>query len=219
MEAAAANCYSSKPTKSGKITESCIESGHTSVTEFGDFVFHVEGVSRSLLAQLTRHRHASYAVRSQRYCDETNFEFVTPPSIKSAGRKVKTKYAKIMDAINEWYQELLAAGIPKEDARYLLPNACCTTLEVKMNFRELMHFCGLRRCSRAQWEIRELADAMAKLVEMQIDIPQYGKPMLSKYLVPKCEQQKIPFCTEEKCCGKHPKLEELISDGGYVWVD
>ena len=213
MEAAAANCYNSKPTKSGKITESCIASGHTSVTEFGDFVFHVEGVSRSFLAQLTRHRHASYAVRSQRYCDETGFEYVVPPSVEGADKKAQKKYAKIMEAIDGWYKELLEAGIPKEDARYLLPNACCTTLEVKFNFRSLMNFCALRRCKRAQWEIREFADAVAKLIEMQIDMPTYGKPMLSKYLVPKCEQHKIPFCEEDKCCGRHPKLEEIAKNG------
>lgn len=212
MEGAAANCYNSTPTKTGRITESCINSGHTSVTEFGDFVFHIEGVSRALLAQLTRHRIASYAVRSQRYCDESNFEFVIPESILNSNQSVKKKYEKIMDAIKVWYSELLDEGIPKEDARYILPNACCTSLEVKFNFRSLMNFCALRRCKRAQWEIRELAEAMAKLIEMQIDIPLYGEPKLSKYLKPKCEQHSIPYCEESDSCERHPKLEDLISN-------
>lgn len=211
MEGAAANCYNSQPAKSGKIVESCISSGHESVAEFGDFVFHIEDVSRTLLAQLTRHRLASFAVRSQRYCNETGFNFVTPNTI-SSDKKLDAKYKALMKVLNEKYQELVNSGVPKEDARYILPNACCTSLEVKMNFRELRHFCGLRRCTRAQWEIRELADAMAKLIELQIDIPLYGEPKLSKHLGPKCEQQKIPFCTEKECCGKHPKLETLVSN-------
>lgn len=214
MEGAASNCYNSKPTKAGKIVESCISSGHESVTEFSDFVFHVEGVSRSLLAQLTRHRVASFAVRSQRYCDESGFEYVTPFSIAN-DKKVSKKYSKIMEALNEWYKELLDAGIPKEDARFILPNACCTTLEFKMNFRELKHFCGLRRCARSQWEIRELADAIAKIIEMQIDMPLYGEPRLSKYLVPKCEQHQFPYCDEKKSCGRHQKLEELIENSQH----
>lgn len=209
MEHAAANCYDSEPTKEWRITQACIASGHDSVTEFGSFVFHIEGVSRTLLAQLTRHRHAGYAVRSQRYCDESGFSFVTPPSIVQK-KKENKKYERIMEALNDWYKELVEEGIPKEDARYILPNACCTTLEVTFNFRSLMHFCNLRMCSRAQWEIRELANAMAKLIEMQIDIPLYGKPVLSKYLVPMCETHKVPFCEEKSCCGRHPKLEDLV---------
>lgn len=212
MERAAANCYNSEPTKACAITKACIKLGHTSVTEFGDFVFHVEGVSRSLLAQLTRHRHASFAVRSQRYCVEDGFQFVTPNTI-SKDKKLVKKYEAVMKVLNDKYMELVAAGVPKEDARYILPNACCTELEVKMNFRELMHFCGLRRCMRAQWEIRELADAMAKLVEMQIDLPAFGEPVFSKYLVPKCEQHEIPYCDEKSSCGRHPKLKELLDNG------
>lgn len=212
MEHAAANCYDSEPTSTGRITESCIRSGHTAIAEFGEFVFHVEGVSRSLLAQLTRHRIASYAVRSQRYCDESQFEYVTPKSIKEKGREAVRKYDKAMRQIALCYKELLDLDIPKEDARYVLPNACCTSLDVKFNFRSLMNFCGLRMCSRAQWEIRELANAMAKLVEQVIDLPIYGEPKLSKYLVPKCEQQKVPFCTESQCCGRHKKLDEVIKE-------
>ena len=83
IEEAASNCYNSKATGDGKIMKHCIKSGHTSVTEFCDFTFHIEGISRALSHQLVRHRMASYAQRSQRYVSESEFDYVIPKSIKS----------------------------------------------------------------------------------------------------------------------------------------
>ena len=83
IEEAASNCYDSEPTGDGKIMKHCIKSGHTSVTEFCDFTFHIEGISRALSHQLVRHRMASYAQRSQRYCSEDNFEYFIPFTIKN----------------------------------------------------------------------------------------------------------------------------------------
>ena len=80
IEEAASTCYDSSPT-GGKIMNHCYKSGHHSVLEFADFTFRITGVSRALTHQLVRHRLASYAQRSQRYCKETGFEFVVPPSI------------------------------------------------------------------------------------------------------------------------------------------
>lgn len=212
MEHAAANCYASEPTAEGKITKGCIKSGHTSITEFGDFVFQIDGVSRTLLAQLTRHRMGSYAVRSQRYCDESQFEFVTPPSIEEKGKQTVRIFEKSMHQAQQTYQELVDAGVPKEDARYVLPNACATHLCVKFNFRGLMNFCNERMCKRAQWEIRELAFAMRDLVMLKIDTPMFGTAFLSKYMVPKCEKYDVPFCPEakSKSCKKHPVLKDLL---------
>jgi thymidylate synthase (FAD) len=125
IESAACNCYDSQPT-GGKIMNSCYKSGHHSVLEFADFTFHIEGVSRALLAQLTRHRHCSFAVRSQRYCDEKNFEFVVPKSIKP-NSEAWDVYHETIETIKNAYTTLQSIDIENEDARYLLPNACETT--------------------------------------------------------------------------------------------
>ena len=170
-----------------------LDSGHESVAEHAVFTFAVSGVSRALTHQLVRHRMASYSQQSQRYVKMDGFEYVTPESIDKASDDVFNEYLSLMDAIDKTYQSFIERGIPEEDARYILPNACTTNLVVTMNARELIHFCGLRRCTRAQWEIRELADEMAKLV---IEVA----PILGSYMVPKC--QRTGKCTERKSCGK-----------------
>ena len=210
IEEAASNCYDSTPSSEGKILKHCIKSGHTSVTEFLNFTFHIEGVSRSLLAQLTRHRHAGYAVRSQRYCDENGFKYVVPPSIRNNGDPdAMDGYIYFMNQCQQAYQALQALGVPNEDARYVLPNACETTLEVTMNLRALMNFMNERLCTCAQWEIRELARIMRKLIIEQV-------PELEPYLVPKCEKNGKEFgaCNESKqrSCGRHPRLAEIFED-------
>ena len=209
IEEAACNCYDSEPT-GGKIMKSCYKSGHHSVLEFADFTFHIEGVSRALTHQLVRHRLASYAQRSQRYCDEDGFKYVIPTKIQNN----PTALAFYEDAINKIrlsYASLQEFGIPNEDARYLLPNACETAIEVKMNFRSLIHFMNERLCSRAQWEIRQMALLMKKAVEEQY-------PELAKYLVPKCEiHEDMPFCTEHSTCGRHPKLKDIYDGYQAFW--
>ena len=110
IEEAASNCYDSEPTKDGRILKHCIKSGHTSVTEFCTFTFHIEGVSRALLAQLTRHRHAGYAVRSQRYCSEDGFEYVAPRSIHN-NKEAWEEYGAIMRKIKKCYETLQAHNL------------------------------------------------------------------------------------------------------------
>lgn len=208
IEEAASNCYDSKPTQDGKIMKHCIQSGHTSVTEFTTFTFHIEGVTRALLAQLTRHRHASYAVRSQRYCDEDGFGYVIPPSIKN-NAEAEHIYTALIGYIGMQYKKLQNMGIPNEDARYVLPNACETTLEFSINLRSFMNMCNERLCSRAQWEIRALVKEMVKLVVEQV-------PQLKPYLVPKCEKygKDMAFCPEGRrnCCGRHTVLSDIFKD-------
>ena len=154
IEEAACNCYDSEPT-GGKIMKSCYKSGHHSVLEFADFTFHIEGVSRALTHQLVRHRIASYAQRSQRYCGENGFEYVIPHSVEK-DENTKHTFTSLMGYIDMLYKRLQDAGVPNEDARYILPNACTTCIEVKMNFRTLIHFMNERLCTRAQWEIRQM---------------------------------------------------------------
>lgn len=204
IEEAASTCYDSEPT-AGKIMNHCYKSGHHSVLEFADFTFRISGVSRALTHQLVRHRLASYAQRSQRYCKETGFEFVTPPSIE-ADEGAKTMFEATMAAIAQAYENLLKLGIPGEDARMVLPNACCSEICVKMNLRTLIHFCNERLCSCAQWEIRRMANKMVKEVVKQA-------PDLKEFLVPKCEAHKpFSFCTESKkrSCGRHPNIQDCF---------
>lgn len=203
IEEAACNCYNSEPT-GGKIMKACYNSGHHSVLEFCDFTFHIEGVSRALTHQLVRHRLASYAQRSQRYCGEGNFDYVIPPSIQKDEDTLHT-YTALMGYINMQYEKLQKAGVSNEDARMVLPNACETVIEVKMNLRSLIHFMNERLCTRAQWEIRLLALEMKKCVEEQY-------PELAQYLVPKCEAHApYSFCTEHKSCGRHVTLKEALN--------
>ena len=202
IEAAARNCYDSKNSRTGAIMDHCYKSGHQSVLEFCTFTWHIEGISRACLAQLTRHRLSSFAVRSQRYCNEDGFEFVVPPSILGNETALEL-YLNVMGSIQSSYKDLQSLDIPNEDARMVLPNACCTTLEVSMNLRSFIHFCNERCCNRAQWEIRDLAYKMKHLVEASV-------PQLKLYLGPKCEVHiGHPFCTEAKSCGRHKTLKEV----------
>ena len=142
--------------------------GHESVLEHASFTFGVEGVSRVLLAQLTRHRLASFSVQSQRYVSyETGFGYIVPPKIEALGEEACAEYHRQMQQMHEWYcgwQEKLGTGEgSNEDARFVLPGACETRLMMTMNVRELRHFFSLRMCTRAQWEIRALATEMHRL--------------------------------------------------------
>lgn len=206
IEEAASNCYNSEPTGDGKIMKHCIKSGHTSVTEFCDFTFHIEGISRALSHQLVRHRMASYAQRSQRYVSESEFDYVVPKSIKS-NQGAFEEYTELMYQITDIYRLLQEMGIPNEDARMILPNACETVIEVKMNLRALMNFMNERLCTCAQWEIRELACEMRKVI-----IEKY--PELAEYLVPKCEKygKEYGFCNEpqKRSCGRHPLIKDVF---------
>lgn len=142
--------------------------GHESVLEHASFTFGVEGVSRVLLAQLTRHRLASFSVQSQRYVSyENGFGYIMPPKIAALGEEAQAEYHRQMQQMHQWYrewQEKLGTGEGgNEDARFVLPGACETRLMMTMNVRELRHFFALRMCSRAQWEIRAMATEMHRL--------------------------------------------------------
>ncbi|MGI6176096.1 MAG: FAD-dependent thymidylate synthase [Christensenellales bacterium] len=148
-----------------------MDMGHQSPVEHVSFTFGVEGVSRSLLAQITRHRLASFSVQSQRYVSlsgENAFRYIIPPRIQALGGDAVAAFCAQMATMQGWYDEWCAllgdAGEKSnEDARFVLPNACETKMILTMNARELMHFFGLRCCMRAQWEIRALAWHMLAL--------------------------------------------------------
>ncbi|WP_283675210.1 FAD-dependent thymidylate synthase [Butyricicoccus sp. Marseille-Q5471] len=226
VAAAAKNCYSSTNVDSildgltDEKTESFMQMlsdiGHESPIEHASFTFAIEGVSRSLLAQITRHRMASYSVQSQRYVREKGFEYIVPPEIDKipAAREQFVKamendqrtYEALTATLMEGYlQELLGAGVPEkqaksqaekraiEDARYVLPNACATRIVMTANARSLKNFFALRCCNRAQWEIRALAEEMYRLVYAVA-------PTLFSHCGPACVDG---ACTEGKMsCGK-----------------
>ncbi len=138
--------------------------GHFSVLEHVSFTFGVEGISRACSHQLVRHRLASYSQQSQRYVSHRErFAAVTPPSI-AARPELHARFEELLGQIHGVYRDLLDAGIPAEDARFVLPNAAETKIVVTMNARELWHFFNLRCCRRAQWEIRVLATEMLRAV-------------------------------------------------------
>ncbi len=173
------------------ILKKIIKSGHLSVLEHASFSFGIEGVSRALLAQLTRHRIASFSVQSQRYVKfNKGVNFIIPPTI-AKDENLSAKYNEFLKLSQQYYNEFLQAGIPAEDARYVLPNASATKIVLTMNARELRHFFALRCCNRAQWEIRDMACRMLKLAKEVV-------PVLFDDAGPNCVKG---VCSEMKPCG------------------
>ena len=186
------------PEKTGAFIRNLVSMGHLSAFEHAAFTFGIEGVSRALTHQLVRHRLASYSQQSQRYVTLQDFPYVTPPSV-AAKPEWRTRFDGILGEVGKLYAELLAAGVPAEDARYLLPNACETKIVATMNARELLHFFALRCCNRAQWEIHELADRMLKLAKEKA-------PTIFAQAGPGCA---AGACPEGKMsCGKMDEVRE-----------
>ena len=178
--------------------------GHHSPLEHVSFTFAVEGVSRALTHQLVRHRIASYSQQSQRYVNlDKTFDYIMPPNIEknevtttvfeNAMKDIKRYYDYLVDSLEESY---ISNGMNKreankkaiEDARYVLPNACETKIVFTMNARTLLHFFEKRCCSRAQWEIRNLANEMLRQCK-EIS------PILFSSAGPTCKKG---YCTEGK---------------------
>lgn len=173
--------------------------GHASVIEHASFTFSIEDVSRAMTHQLVRHRIASYTQQSQRFVTYDTLErYVTPRSIseKVEARKI---YNETLEKVSETYRKLLKMAVPKEDARFLLPNAAKTNIIVTMNARELRHFFNLRCCTRAQWEIREVAVEMLRQAKK-------ATPALFENCGPSCVE--LGFCPE----GKIKPQECVVSD-------
>lgn len=201
--------------------------GHHSPIEHVTFTFGVEGVSRSLLAQLTRHRLASYSVKSQRYVKEDTFKYIIPPEIANLPEAKEVfleameddlkKYQQLTDLLfKKHYQNFLQQEDPKraktlaekkaiEDARFVLPNACETKLLMTMNARSLLNFFQQRCCYRAQWEIQSLAKQMVRLVKKVA-------PTLFAFAGPKCLSGQCP--EGKMSCGKSRQVrEEFLAMG------
>lgn len=212
VAAAAKLCYSQKvdiqtlmdgldTEAMNKFIEKLMAMHHESPLEHVSFTFAIEGVSRALLAQITRHRIASFSVRSQRYCSEEDFDSIIPDPVYQDPKK-RAVFRSAMADVKIAYNELQDLGSKNEDARSVLPNACATRMIVTMNLRELLHFFNLRCCVRAQAEIRELANRMLILCKEV-------SPVLFTHAGAHCEA--LGYCPEGKMsCGKAPTLEKLL---------
>ena len=208
--------------KTSAFVDMLTEIGHESPIEHASFTFGIEGVSRSLLAQITRHRIASFSVQSQRYVREGHFEFVLPPEIEAIP-EAKEEYLRAMEEDQRHYERLtellkqkhldafLAQGMEEkaarrsaekkaiEDARFVLPNACTTKMIVTMNARSLQNFFAHRCCNRAQWEIRELAEQMLALCLE-------AAPALFRHAGPSCLNGPCP--EGKMSCGRAAQVRE-----------
>ena len=197
------SCYSERPSHdiikemddAERVLSKIVGMGHQSVVEHAVFTFSLEGVSRALTHQLVRHRIASFSQQSQRYVSLKEPTYVIPETVRSDPDLLKA-YRDVMENIWETYRKL-SDRIPPEDARYVLPNGCTTNITVTMNARELLHLFSLRCCSRAQWEIREMADRM-------LEICRNVSPVIFRDAGPPCLRTS---CPEGKLtCGK-PRTE------------
>ena len=175
--------------------------GHESIIEHASFTFRIENVSRVLLAQLTRHRIASFSVESQRYVKGSGLTTVVPSSIAS-DPDLAEMFETVHAAASQFYNQCLAKGVEPEDARSGLLMGGTTNLIMTMNARELRHFFELRTCNRAQWEIRELADRLLAEVEAVA-------PELFNGAGCACMQGK-PCPEGKKSCG-HPRTRDEIA--------
>lgn len=182
-----------------------VASGHLSVLEHASFTFGISGVSRALLAQITRHRIASFSVQSQRYVSlEKGFGYIIPPRIKEMGDEAVREFESQMAQMQAWYQgwqEKLGENA-NEDARFVLPNACETHITLTMNARELLHFFSLRCCNRAQWEIRALATEMLRQCKQ-------AAPVIFESAGPGCVSGACP--EGAKSCGQAAEVRKKFA--------
>lgn len=199
-----------------RLIRQLLASGHMSPLEHANFTFAIEDVSRSLLAQITRHRIASFSVQSQRYVDMKDASMVVPPAFKDNEDVLQmfAKYSQLSLATYRQIADDLSKGYvqngmdPKsakkkaqEDARFVLPNACTTQMITTMNARQLLHFFNMRCCNRAQWEIRQLADAMLALAYKQA-------PTIFENAGPSCIS--TGHCSEGSMCCGHPRSKQEV---------
>jgi thymidylate synthase (FAD) len=210
---AAKLCYSSSTIAEleDRVRETSIEEflgkilrmGHLSILEHANFTFGIDGISRVTSHQLVRHRLASYSQQSQRYVNLTKSdEYVVPETI-SANAELSSKYQEFLGKVHSFYSEMVEAGIPKEDARYILPNAACTKIIVTMNARELLHFFRLRCCERAQWEIRDMATRMLVLAKK-------AAPIIFKDGGPSCVPG--PCAEGDMTCGMPKEIRKKFKE-------
>lgn len=195
------------------LIDNIIDMDHQSITEHGGFTFLLEGVSRTFLAQTTRHRIASYTSKSQQYQDHSEFPYLVPDGIKHAGLHVVQAYHNFMKASNEFYEQLIKNyGVDKDEARYVLPNACRVNLVITCNTRSLYNYFLQRCCRRNTIEMSFVARKMLRLL-VTPNISGYDYKWLFHKAGPAC--LRFGKCNQgHKTCGKpYKNLTELIDLG------
>ena len=187
-----------------KLINYVMSSGHTSILEDQTLTFLIEGVDRSLTHQLVRHRAGVvFQQQSQRYVEfkDGNFDYVIPKSIEVT-ESLKSDFEATMKYLGTMYDKFIKAGVPAEDARAVLPNACCTNIVMTVNLRQLGHMCNERLCSTAQLPIRML---FKEITKQTVEV----LPFMKNFLVPKCEM--LGYCNEpRRTCGRKKLREEVI---------
>ena len=204
------------PAKKLRVAKHCIESNHGTVTRPMRFVFEISGCSRTVSHELVRHElGVAKCQRSQRYVSEDGFNYVTPDAIRNTVVDVgivdananiigefPLEFCDVQHIVRQWYNGAVKQGVKPEDARYVLTNATHTKFRLTFDWEALVNFCRKRRCARAQKEIRDLADTIAKEVTESCEY-------LGQFLTPPCEF--YGFCQEKNSCGKYPKREEALA--------
>jgi thymidylate synthase (FAD) len=195
------------PAKQQKLIQGVIESGHGSTIEHIVFTFGISGVSRTLSHQLVRHRAGvAFDQQSQRYVTFKGASTMLPASIEDAEPDVRDAYQGAVEGSMGVYGDLVAAGIPAEDARFVFPNATRTNLVMTTNLRALIHMSGLRLCTMAQWEIRRLFQLIRHEI-FQVS------PFLGSFLAPKCVA--LGYCDEmgnrDEHCPIRPHQDNVLS--------
>ena len=190
---AAANCVGKLSNPTDKGLQVAVNSGHYSVLEHLPLTFLIEDVSRVTEVQLVRHRIASYSIRSGRYTKANNNKswYQIPKSIKNNDSIIKL-FTEMNENIYSFYTAMIEQGIPKEDARYILPQGLLTDIIVSMNARAFIEQCEKRLCKKAQWEIREMFTQMKECIK---DI----YPIVYEQLEPPCAKG---GCTEVYSCNR-----------------
>lgn len=176
IERACRTCYLSfhrydPPSSTEELIKKVIKKRHHSVLEHASATFRIKGGSRVFTHEMVRHRLMSPSQESQRYVEygkTKEFEFVTPPSIEASS--FKDRFNKTALELKDFYEEMVKAGVPKEDARYILPNATVSEIVVSANFRELRHIFEVRCVPRAHWEIREICLEMLKIMKKEAPV-------------------------------------------------
>ncbi len=195
------------PARQQKLIQGVIESGHGSTIEHVVFTFGISGVSRTLSHQLVRHRAGvAFDQQSQRYVTFKDASTMLPTSLAEADPALRERYEDQIDGSLELYGDLVAAGIPGEDARFVFPNATRTNLVMTTNLRALIHMSGLRLCTMAQWEIRRLF----QLIRHEVFTV---SPFLGSFLAPKCVA--LGYCDEmgnrDEHCPIRPHKDTVLA--------
>jgi thymidylate synthase (FAD) len=199
------------PAKQRKLIQGVIESGHGSTIEHIVFTFGISGVSRTLSHQLVRHRAGvAFDQQSQRYVTFKGASTMLPGTLAEAEPDLRQRYEEQIEGSMELYGDLVAAGIPGEDARFVFPNATRTNLVMTTNLRALIHMSGLRLCTMAQWEIRRLFQLIRhEIFEVS--------PFLGSFLAPKCVA--LGYCDEmgnrDEHCPIRPHKDNVLA----AWAD